>query len=88
MGLSNNTTNLTITAKLTPFGRQELLRNKSTLVTNFALGDSEAYYSTTFPIQSGQMPDLSGNESLNGNSNNSTSESFKPKSLIFVETEL
>jgi hypothetical protein len=86
MGLSNQNTNISIVAKLTPFGRQELLKNSSSAITHFALGDSEAYYGTTNPLGTGEMPDLSGNLSVNGNSNNSTADGFKPKSLLYVDS--
>ena len=86
MGLSNEKTNISIVAKLTPYGRQELLKNNSSSITHFGLGDSDAYYGASNPLQSGEMPDLSGNLSVNGNTNNSTAEGYKPKSLLFVDS--
>lgn len=85
MGLSNETTNISMVAKLTPFGRQELLRNSSSSITHFALGDSDANYGTTYPLETGEMPDISGNLSRNGNSNNSTADGYKPRSLLYAD---
>jgi hypothetical protein len=86
MGFSSTAATVTLTAKLTPFGRQQLLANSSTLITNFALGDSDANYRAELPLGTGEIPVSSGNLSVNGNSNNSVNKHYRPKSILIADS--
>lgn len=44
MGFIPNATTTTLTAKLTPIGRQLLRSTNNNLITKFSLGDSDANY--------------------------------------------
>lgn len=58
---NNNTSNIKVTAKLTPYGRQQLLAGSAnTLITKFALGDSDANYFCALPLSFGEVPDVTG----------------------------
>lgn len=60
MGFISSASTITITAKLTPIGRQQLLTNTSNIITNFTLGDSDANYLCESPLDMGMVPDLAG----------------------------
>lgn len=86
MGLSDSATSTNLVAKLTPFGRQQLLANSSTVITHFAIGDSDAYYGVKDALQTGEVPDLAGNLGANSNSSNSLAEGYQPRSLVYVNS--
>lgn len=58
MGFNNTTT--TLTAKFTPLGRERLITNTSGLITQFALGDSDANYHCTLDLGVGEIPAMGG----------------------------
>jgi hypothetical protein len=58
MGFNSTTT--TLTAKFTPIGRERLITNTSGLITQFALGDSDANYYCTLDLGSGEIPAMGG----------------------------
>jgi len=58
MGFNNTTT--TLTAKFTPIGRERLIQNASNLITQFALGDSDANYYCTLDLGLGEIPSMGG----------------------------
>jgi hypothetical protein len=60
MGFIASADTITITAKLTPFGRQQLLTNSSSIITQFTLGDSDANYLADLPLDMGKVPALAG----------------------------
>tara|TARA_R110000851_G_scaffold251971_1_gene404461 strand:+ start:28287 stop:29489 length:1203 start_codon:yes stop_codon:yes gene_type:complete len=60
MGFIASANTITITAKLTPFGRQQLLTNSSSIITQFSLGDSDASYLGELPLDIGRVPALAG----------------------------
>lgn len=84
MGFQDTSTTISLTAKLTAYGRQQLLANSSKIITHFALGDSDAYYGATLPLASGEVPSLAGNKAPNGNSSNGVIAGYAPKSLLYV----
>lgn len=86
MGFQNTATTINLTAKLTAFGRQQLLGNSSNIITHFAFGDGDAYYGAAKPLTSGQVPASSGNQSVNGNSSNSIAQGYIPKSLLYYNS--
>ncbi len=60
MGYLDNTSGYELTAKLTPQGRRKLITNTNSLITQFSLGDSDAYYGTYTGLTGGQVPAISG----------------------------
>ena len=81
MGFLNNNIDLTIYAKLTPYGRQQLLKSNTSLITKFSLGDSDANYNVDSIISTGSMPTISGNLAVGNFNNNSSSSDFKIKNV-------
>lgn len=73
MGFLNDSTNIELTAKLTPVGRAKLISSNNTLITQFALGDSDAYYEAYTGLTGGQVPQISGDNDgadiVNGGTN-------------------
>lgn len=86
MGFQSTATSINLIAKLTAFGRQQLLSNSSDIITHFALGDSDAYYGAAQPLATGEVPALAGNLGLNGNSSNSIAQGYAPKSLLYYNS--
>lgn len=86
MGFSNTAATTNLVAKLTPYGRQQLLLNKSSIITHFALGDSDANYNATLPLTTGEVPEMSGNLGKTTNTNNSTAMGYKPRSVLFANS--
>jgi hypothetical protein len=72
MGYQPTNLTTTLTAKLTPLGRQLLVTNTNNLITKFALGDSDANYNTSSILSTGEIPSLGGNVGPNGTNSNST----------------
>lgn len=73
MGYQQTATTTTLTAKLTPLGRNLLVTNTNSLITRFALGDSDANYNATDALGTGEIPSLGGNIGPSGTNSNSTS---------------
>lgn len=85
MGYNNSATTVTLTAKLTPLGRQKLITSNNALIKTFCLGDSDANYYTPLSLQSGQVPSSSGNIGPNNNISNSTTQMVSFKSLLILD---
>ncbi len=60
MGYLDNTSGYELTAKLTPQGRRKLITNTNSLITQFSLGDSDAYYGVYTGLTGDQVPVISG----------------------------
>tara|TARA_R110000796_G_scaffold125648_2_gene240185 strand:- start:1008 stop:2210 length:1203 start_codon:yes stop_codon:yes gene_type:complete len=86
MGFLTSTSATTVTAKLTPFGRQQLLQTNSNLITHFSLGDSDANYYGDLPLDNGRVPDISGEIGTNGTFNNGVYYGAEVFSKIIVNT--
>lgn len=86
MGFNSTTPTISLTAKLTVFGRQQLLSNSSNIITHFALGDSDANYNASLPLGSGEIPASAGNIGTNGNTSNSVAQGYAPKSLLYYNS--
>jgi hypothetical protein len=87
MGFNNSSTNVSLVAKLTPLGRQRFATNsEKTLITTFALGDSDAYYGATDSLSTGQVPSESGDIGPNGSVSNSTAPIAGLKSFLVVNS--
>lgn len=86
MGYNSTATTLTLTAKLTPIGRQKLITTNNSLIKTFSLGDSDANYYTKLPLLTGEIPSISGNIGLNNTVSNSTAPSIGIKSSLIVNS--
>jgi len=84
MGFITSANTLTLTAKLTPLGRQKLISTNNGLITSFSLGDSDANYYASVPLTTGQVPAEAGDYGANASVSNSTAQIASIKSpLIF-----
>ena len=86
MGYNNSATTLSLTAKLTPIGRQKLVSTNNALIKTFSLGDSDANYNTSLTLLTGQVPSTSGDIGPNNTVSNSTTQSIGLKSVLIVNT--
>lgn len=84
MGFLTSTSGVTITAKLTPYGRQQLLANSSSIITQFSLGDSDANYVGDLPLVNGRVPSLAGEIGANNLFSNGVYSGVGIKSSIVV----
>jgi hypothetical protein len=85
MGYNTSATTLSLTAKLTPIGRQRMVSNTSSLIKTFSLGDSDANYLTNLPLQSGEVPSICGDLGTSSLSN-STPKNVKIKNPLIVNS--
>lgn len=82
MGFLNSSSSVTLTAKLTPFGRKQLLANNNAIITQFLLGDSDANYQTDEVLTTGNMPAISGNLGQNNALSNSSAINTSIKNIV------
>jgi hypothetical protein len=83
MGYNSTATTLSLTAKLTPTGKQRFVTNtNNTLITSFALGDSDANYNVTDSLITGQVPATSGDIGPNSGASNSVNTNTSIKSFL------
>lgn len=63
--IQNQNSEIKIVAKLTPYGRQQILGNSNTnVIKYFSLGDSEANYLSPLTLSNGEIPVIGGNASI------------------------
>lgn len=86
MGYNSTATTLTLTAKLTPLGRQKLISTNNALIKTFSLGDSDANYYTNLTLTTGQVPSVGGDIGPNSTVGNSTTQSVGMRSMLIVNT--
>lgn len=86
MGYINTATTLTLTAKLTPLGRQKMVSTNNALIKTFSLGDSDANYYTNLTLGSGEIPGMGGDIGPNNTITNSTTQSVGMKTMLIVNT--
>lgn len=86
MGFITSGSSLALSAKLTPYGRRQLVSTNTSLITSFSLGDSDANYYATYPLESGQVPTQAGESGAYGLLNNSTTTNQTFKSLLAVNS--
>jgi hypothetical protein len=86
MGYNNTATTLTLTAKLTPIGRQRMISTNNGLIKTFSLGDSDANYYTNLLLNTGEVPSVSGDIGVNNTNNNSTTKVTGIKNPLIVNT--
>jgi hypothetical protein len=86
MGYNNTATTLTLTAKLTPLGRQKMVSTNNALIKTFSLGDSDANYYTNLTLGTGQIPGIGGDIGPNSTISNSTTQSVGMKTMLIVNS--
>lgn len=86
MGYINTATTLTLTAKLTPLGRQKMISTNNALIKTFSLGDSDANYYTNLTLGTGQVPSMGGNIGPNSSISNSTTQSVGMNTMLIVNS--
>lgn len=86
MGYNNTATTLTLTAKLTPIGRQRMVSTNNSLIKTFSLGDSDANYQTSLLLNTGEVPSISGNIGVGNIVSNSTARAIGLKSALILNT--
>lgn len=82
MGFNNTASTITLTAKLTPLGRQKLLLTENNLITSFSVGDSDANYFAALPLTTGQVPTNAGNIGTLSTQSNSVGPNITIKNPI------
>lgn len=87
MGFLTNTAPIvTLTAKLTPFGRQQLLLNSNSIITKFSIGDGDANYHSDLSLANGRVPDLAGEIGANATFSNGVYLNVKITHPITVDS--
>ena len=84
MGFNTSATSITLTAKLTPIGRQKLVSTNNNLIKFFSLGDSDANYYTSLTLTTGTVPSINGNIGYENTTSNSTPPFVGIKSFLVV----
>lgn len=84
MGYNSTATTITLTAKLTPIGRQKLISTNNSLITTFSLGDSDANYNVDLTLQTGQVPGINGDIGFNNTASNSTPRILDLATMLIV----
>jgi hypothetical protein len=86
MGFINSATTITITARLTKLGREQLILNNNNIFSHFILGDSDANYNTSVILPTGKVPANSGDLGYNGSTNDNIAEGQGINSKLYVTT--
>jgi hypothetical protein len=86
MGYNSTATTLSLTAKLTPIGRQRMVSTNNSLIKTFSLGDSDANYQTSLLLNTGEVPALNGNIGFGNTTSNSTASAVALKSVLILNT--
>jgi hypothetical protein len=84
MGFNSTANTTTLTAKLTPLGRQRLVSTNNGLITTFSLGDSDANYYAALPLSTGEVPSAGGDIGPNSTNSNSTAQNAQLRSTLIV----
>ena len=84
MGFNSTANTTTLTAKLTPLGRQRLVSTNNGLITTFSLGDSDANYYAALPLTTGEVPSAGGDIGPNSTNSNSTAQNTQLRSTLIV----
>jgi hypothetical protein len=84
MGFNTTANTITLTAKLTPIGRQRLVSTNNALISSFSLGDSDANYNVPLTLTTGQIPAEAGEIGANASVSNSTTVNATIKSSLIV----
>jgi hypothetical protein len=84
MGFNSISTSINLVAKLTPLGRKRLVSTNNALISTFSLGDSDANYYASLPLNSGQIPALAGDIGPMNSIGNGVTDNVFLKSLLYV----
>lgn len=84
MGYNSTASTITLTARLTPIGRQRLVSTNNLLIKTFSLGDSDANYNTDLTLSSGNMPGFGGTIGVGSGTSNSTTGSIGLNTRLIV----
>ena len=84
MGYNSTASTITLTARLTPIGRQRLVSTNNALIKTFSLGDSDANYNTDLTLGSGEMPGFGGVLGVGSGVSNSTTSSIGLSTRLIV----
>jgi len=84
MGFLSTANTITLTAKLTPLGRQKMVSTNNALIATFSLGDSDANYYVPLTLSTGEIPAEAGEIGANATFSNSTAQNARIKSPIIV----
>lgn len=84
MGYNPLSSQVSILAKLTPYGRTAMVSNNNSLISTFSLGDSDSNYYASNPLVSGQVPAEAGDIGVGATFSNSTSQNASIKSTLIV----
>lgn len=84
MGFITTANTITLTAKLTPIGRQRLVSTNNALISSFSLGDSDADYNVPLTLTTGQVPAEAGEIGANASVSNSTTVNAAIKSRLIA----
>ena len=76
MGFNSTASTITLTARLTPLGRQKLVSTNNALIKTFSLGDSDANYNMDLTLESGEVPGINGNIGFGNTVSNSTARNI------------
>lgn len=85
MGYNISASTITLTAKLTPLGRQKFVSTSSNLITSFTLGDSDANYNAALPLNTGEVPSAGGNLGTSTSTTNSVAQNIAIKSMLLLD---
>ena len=83
MGFNNTATTITVTARLTSTGRERLLKESSSILSHFIIGDSDANYHTSGMLSTGEIPSTSGNRDETGLTNINIATGIQIKSKLY-----
>jgi hypothetical protein len=86
MGYNSTATTITLTARLTPVGRQRMISTNNGLIKTFSLGDSDANYYTNLTLSTGEVPSIAGNTGVSNTTSNSTARAVGIKNPIIVNS--
>jgi hypothetical protein len=86
MGYNNTATTITLTARLTPIGRQRMVSTNNSLIKTFSLGDSDANYQTSLLLNTGEIPAINGNIGFGNTTSNSTASAVALNSVLILNT--
>lgn len=84
MGYNSTASTITLTARLTPIGRQRLVSTNNLLIKTFSLGDSDANYNTDLTLNSGEMPGFGGTIGVGNTTSNSTTRNIDLTTRLIV----
>lgn len=87
MGFILNNGQASLVAKLTPLGRETLMKSDNNAITHFSLGDSDANYNISNPLPMGRIPVMSGDRGSYGSQGSSTYFDNDIRDKIYVNSQ-